>query len=58
MAWDSREEIEWHPIVDDDACIGCGTCIIGCSRKVYRFDLAWFGHRSVSDLRRLLWHLT
>ncbi|MDA8074610.1 MAG: FAD-binding oxidoreductase [Actinomycetota bacterium] len=35
-----REEIEWHPSVDDDACIGCGTCVTGCSRKVYRFDFA------------------
>lgn len=33
-----REDIDWHPTVDDDACIGCGTCVTGCSRKVYRFD--------------------
>ena len=33
-----REEIDWHPQVDEDACIGCGTCVTGCSRKVYRFD--------------------
>jgi len=33
-----REQIEWHPSVDADACIGCGTCVTGCSRLVYRFD--------------------
>ena len=33
-----REEIDWHPSIDEDACIGCGTCVTGCSRKVYRFD--------------------
>ncbi len=30
--------INWHPIVDEDACIGCGTCIIGCGSLVYKFD--------------------
>jgi len=35
-----REEIDWNPRVDEDACIGCGTCVTGCSRKVYRFDFA------------------
>ncbi|MEX1253239.1 MAG: FAD-binding oxidoreductase [Dehalococcoidia bacterium] len=33
-----RETIEWHPTVDADACIGCGTCVTGCSRMVYRYD--------------------
>jgi CDP-4-dehydro-6-deoxyglucose reductase len=33
-----REKIEWHPSVIEDACIGCGTCVTGCSRLVYRFD--------------------
>ena len=33
-----REQIEWHPAVDVDACIGCGTCVTGCSRLVYRYD--------------------
>ncbi len=33
-----REMIEWHPTVHEDACIGCGTCVTGCSRLVYRFD--------------------
>lgn len=33
-----REEIKWNPAVDVDACIGCGTCVTGCSRLVYRYD--------------------
>lgn len=33
-----REAIVWHPAVDEAACIGCGTCVTGCSRLVYRFD--------------------
>ncbi len=33
-----REEIDWHPTIDENACIGCGTCVTGCSRLVYRFD--------------------
>jgi CDP-4-dehydro-6-deoxyglucose reductase len=33
-----REQIDWHPTVDEAACIGCGTCITGCGRLVYRFD--------------------
>jgi len=33
-----REAIDWHPAVDEDACIGCGTCVTGCNRLVYRFD--------------------
>lgn len=32
------EQIHWHPEVIEDACIGCGTCVTGCSRLVYRFD--------------------
>jgi CDP-4-dehydro-6-deoxyglucose reductase len=33
-----REEIVWYPTVNEDACIGCGTCVTGCSRLVYRYD--------------------
>jgi CDP-4-dehydro-6-deoxyglucose reductase len=33
-----REEILWNPTVVEEACIGCGTCVTGCSRLVYRYD--------------------
>ena len=33
-----RADIPWHPTVDPDVCIGCGTCVVSCSRVVYRFD--------------------
>lgn len=33
-----RDEIFWNPEVLDEACIGCGTCVTGCNRLVYRFD--------------------
>ncbi len=33
-----REEIDWHPTINEEACIGCGTCVTGCGRLVYRFD--------------------
>ncbi len=37
-----RESIHWNPTVNTDACIGCGTCVTGCSRLVYRYD---YDHR-------------
>jgi CDP-4-dehydro-6-deoxyglucose reductase len=33
-----RASIHWNPTIIEDACIGCGTCVTGCSRLVYRFD--------------------
>jgi CDP-4-dehydro-6-deoxyglucose reductase len=33
-----RQQIHWNPTILEDACIGCGTCVTGCSRLVYRFD--------------------
>ena len=37
-----REAIAWNPTVLEEACIGCGTCVTGCNRLVYRYD---FDHR-------------
>ena len=37
-----REDIHWNPTILEDVCIGCGTCVTGCSRLVYRFD---FDHK-------------
>ena len=33
-----RDQIQWNPSIIEEACIGCGTCVTGCSRLVYRFD--------------------
>jgi CDP-4-dehydro-6-deoxyglucose reductase len=33
-----REQILWNPAIIEAVCIGCGTCVTGCSRLVYRFD--------------------
>lgn len=33
-----REQIHWNPTVHEEVCIGCGTCVTGCSRSVYRYD--------------------
>lgn len=33
-----REEIQWHPMIENELCIGCGLCVLGCSASVYAFD--------------------
>jgi CDP-4-dehydro-6-deoxyglucose reductase, E3 len=33
-----REEIDWHPMVVAERCIGCGICVTSCGRQVYAFD--------------------
>ena len=33
-----REEIDWHPTVITDRCVGCGMCVTSCGRGVYAFD--------------------
>lgn len=32
------EEIDWHPTVIADRCVGCGMCVTSCGRGVYAFD--------------------
>jgi len=33
-----RDEIDWHPAIDESKCIGCGMCVTSCGRGVYKFD--------------------
>ena len=33
-----REEIDWHPSIDESKCTGCGMCITSCGREVFDFD--------------------
>jgi CDP-4-dehydro-6-deoxyglucose reductase len=33
-----REQIPWHPTVDEEKCIGCRKCCEFCSHKVYSWD--------------------
>lgn len=33
-----RENIDWHPVIDELKCIGCGLCATTCGRGVYKFD--------------------
>jgi CDP-4-dehydro-6-deoxyglucose reductase len=35
-----REEISRFPRVNEDVCIGCGTCVTTRGRSVYKFDFA------------------
>jgi CDP-4-dehydro-6-deoxyglucose reductase len=33
-----RQDIDWHPTLVADRCIGCGLCVTSCGRQVYGFD--------------------
>lgn len=34
----SRDQINWHPTIVADRCVGCGLCATSCGRNVYAFD--------------------
>jgi NAD-dependent dihydropyrimidine dehydrogenase PreA subunit len=40
MEWHGicRENIDWHPTIDERKCVVCGMCAAGCGRKVYDFN--------------------
>ena len=33
-----REEIDWHPYIDESKCTGCGMCVTSCGREVFTYD--------------------
>jgi ferredoxin len=33
-----RDKIDWHPVIDESKCVGCGMCATSCGRGVYKFD--------------------
>ncbi|TYB89330.1 MAG: hypothetical protein FXF54_09860 [Kosmotoga sp.] len=33
-----REEIEWHPTIDETKCVGCGMCATSCGREVFGYN--------------------
>ena len=33
-----REQIPWHPTVDESKCTGCQVCVAFCSHGTYEFD--------------------
>jgi ferredoxin len=33
-----RELIQWNPRIEEEICIGCGMCVTGCGRMVYKFN--------------------
>ncbi|MCQ8894043.1 MAG: ThiF family adenylyltransferase [Methanolinea sp.] len=40
-----RDEIDWHPVVNEEKYIGCGFCFLTCGKGVFGFD--WERKKSV-----------
>ena len=34
----TREKVDWHPVIDESKCMGCGLCVTSCGRGVFKFD--------------------
>jgi len=34
-----REEIDWHPTIDESKCTGCGMCVVSCGREVFSYNV-------------------
>lgn len=35
-----RQDIDWHPTIDESTCTGCGMCVTSCGREVFGYDAA------------------
>lgn len=33
-----REEIDWHPTINEEKCTGCGVCVTSCGREVFSYN--------------------
>jgi NAD-dependent dihydropyrimidine dehydrogenase PreA subunit len=33
-----HEQINWHPTIIAENCVGCGLCVTSCGKNVYLFD--------------------
>ncbi|OYT64498.1 hypothetical protein B6U74_05405 [Candidatus Bathyarchaeota archaeon ex4484_205] len=47
-----REEITWHPTVDESKCTGCGMCVTSCGRNVFDYD--WEEGMQFTSLTQML----
>ncbi|MEM0134090.1 MAG: ferredoxin family protein [Thermoplasmatales archaeon] len=34
-----RAELSWNPTINEDACTGCGLCLLSCGNSVFKWNL-------------------
>ncbi len=34
-----RTQLSWYPTINDDACTGCGLCLLTCGNSVFKWNL-------------------